>query len=465
MQPEIRHDRSVITVNQDERVNIQVVWRAPDAPPLTRSPIDVIFVIDRSGSMTGDPITSVCDAVAEVLRNLGPDDRAGVVVFGSDAEMVLPLERHVGEHAGRVVRSIRTTGSTNLSAGWLLAASMLREIRREGAVRRIVVLTDGHVNQGIVEEDRLSDLVASGRRDGVSTSLIGFGRAYQEELLGALANAGGGNDYWCEGSDAAARVFRGEFDGLASVVAQNVAVKVVPTDAVAAAGVLNDFAVTQLADGAFRVDLGDAFGGEERSVVIGLNTRPQPVGGPVEVATVELSWVSTADGFAEHSVTIPITVTAGENGIVDSAADPRVTEEVIVLEAARDRREARRRADTGDYEGAQQIAERVVDRLREVPSQSDAYFQAVAEHDAIRSRSWDASHSKQAYSSSREMSRKRMSQYRSDQPPSEPRRSASGRLIPRPPAGRPSDPGEPGSDEPGTGEPGSGEPGSGQEQA
>lgn len=442
MQPEIRHDRSVITINQDERVHVQVVWQAPDAPPLTRSPIDVVFVIDRSGSMSGAPITAVCSAVAEVLRTLGPDDRAGVVSFGSDATIVLPIGRHVGEQAARIVRSIPTNGSTNLSAGWLLASSMHRESLREHAVRRIVVLTDGHVNQGVVEEDRLSDLVAGGRRDSISTSTIGFGDQYQEELLGILANAGGGNDYWCEGSDAAARVFRDEFDGLANVVAQNVAVKVVPTAAVATAGVLNDFAVTGLDDGAFRVDLGDAFGGEERSVVIALNTRPQPVGGPVEVATVELTWVSTADGFAEHSVTIPITVTAGENGIVDSAADPRVTEEVTVLEAARDRREARRHADAGDFETAGRIMGDVVTRLEQMPSQAAAHSEALAESDAIRSRYWDASHSKRAYASSREMSRKRMSQYRSDQPSSEPRRSATGRTIPEPPDQPQADPGQ-----------------------
>ena len=72
----------------------------------------------------------------------------------------------------------------------------------------------------ITDADALSQLAASANAQQVTTSMIGFADGYDEQLLAALADAGGGNDYWCAGPDQATKVFADEFAGLASVVAQ-----------------------------------------------------------------------------------------------------------------------------------------------------------------------------------------------------------------------------------------------------
>ena len=331
MKPELSFDKTVTTVKQGDHVHTLVELTAPPAPEMERPPIDVVFVIDRSGSMSGEPIVAVREAVAGVLRQMGPNDQAGVVAFDTDASMVLPLGRHDSDKSQQRVLRMQTGSSTNMSGGWLMGHEMLRGDQSADRIRRIVVLTDGFVNQGIVSEDELATMVSIGRQSGITTSFIGFSANYQEELLGVLANAGGGNDYWCESADPATRVFQREFDGLASVVAQNVAVIIEPTEAVAVVGILNDFRVTELDNGALRVDLGDAFGDETRSVVVGFHLRPHSTAGTVEVATLRLSWVATAEGFAAHNVSIPITVTAGEAGMIDNGADPRVQAEVTLL--------------------------------------------------------------------------------------------------------------------------------------
>ncbi|MGA1570245.1 MAG: vWA domain-containing protein, partial [Ilumatobacteraceae bacterium] len=311
MQPRLSFDRTVITTNTDEQVHTLVEFTAPAAQPIDRPAIDVVFVIDRSGSMSGAPLAAVKQAVHDVIRHLGNNDRCAVVTFGSDSETVIGLDRHTDQAALQAVRNIECDGMTNLSSGWLRAVDILNGDPRPDTLRRIVVLTDGHVNRGITEHDDLGDMVTRGRGNSITTSLIGFADGYDEELVGALANAGGGNDYWCEGADAAGAVFDTEFDGLGRVVAQNVTIEVRPTPAVAVAGVMNDFAVTPLSDPAFRVDLGDAYGDETRSVLLAFNTRPQPAGGTVEVAQLTLSWVDVTSDFAAHTVTVPITVTAG----------------------------------------------------------------------------------------------------------------------------------------------------------
>ncbi|MGA0971657.1 MAG: vWA domain-containing protein [Ilumatobacteraceae bacterium] len=422
MQPRLSFDRTVITTNTDEQVHTLVEFTAPAAQPIDRPAIDVVFVIDRSGSMSGAPLAAVKQAVHDVIRHLGNNDRCAVVTFGSDSETVIGLDRHTDQAALQAVRNIECDGMTNLSSGWLRAVDILNGDPRPDTLRRIVVLTDGHVNRGITEHDDLGDMVTRGRGNSITTSLIGFADGYDEELVGALANAGGGNDYWCEGADAAGAVFDTEFDGLGRVVAQNVTIEVRPTPAVAVAGVMNDFAVTPLSDPAFRVDLGDAYGDETRSVLLAFNTRPQPAGGTVEVAQLTLSWVDVTSDFAAHTVTVPITVTAGASGTTDSGADPRVVDEVRILEAARDRREARRLADDGDTDAARRLLNRASDGLASVSgfASRTARTEIREDLDALEANAWSGMHSKRAYSTTREMSRKRSSSFRNAQPDDNP---------------------------------------------
>ncbi len=93
------------------------------------------------------------EATCNLLRLLGPNDRLGVVVFDDEAEMVLPLATHDLDEASARVRSVVSGGSTNLSGGWLKGLEMLSGDVRPKALRRIIVLTDGHANVGITDSD------------------------------------------------------------------------------------------------------------------------------------------------------------------------------------------------------------------------------------------------------------------------------------------------------------------------
>jgi Ca-activated chloride channel homolog len=249
MKPSVKFDRTLVTVLVDEVVHVMLELTAPPAVPVERAPLDVVVVLDRSGSMSGPPLASVTAATAQLLRLAGPDDRIGVVAFDDEVQLVLPLAHHEPEIAARAVLAIDSRGSTNLSGGWLKGLEMLTGAPRPEALRRIILLTDGHANAGITGADQLVPLIKSGYRQGVTTSCIGFDDGYDEQLLAALADGGMGNEYWCAGPDQAAQVFADEFGGLASVVAQNVSVEITPSDAVAATAVLNEFPITDLPNG------------------------------------------------------------------------------------------------------------------------------------------------------------------------------------------------------------------------
>jgi Ca-activated chloride channel homolog len=410
LKPTVKFDRTLVTVLVDEVVHVMLELAAPPAVPVERAPLDVVVVLDRSGSMSGAPLTSVTAATAQLLRLAGPDDRIGVVAFDDDVQLVLPLAHHEPDLASRAVLAIDPRGSTNLSGGWLKGLEMLTGATRTEALRRIIVLTDGHANAGITGADQLVPLIKSGYRQGVTTSCIGFDDGYDEQLLAALADGGMGNDYWCAGPDQAAQVFADEFGGLASVVAQNVSVEITPSAAVAATAVLNEFPITDLPIGV-QVALGDAYGGERRKLVAKFHLRPVNVAGPIEVATLTIRWAATAGDVALHTVTVPIVVTAGDVSDGDPGAAPEVIDEVLRLEVARARRDARDAAERGDYGTASLRLATGADLLASMSAPMSEIIELRRDSAALIEGTWSPEASKRNFARSRSVSKGRRTDY------------------------------------------------------
>jgi CBS domain-containing protein/uncharacterized protein YegL len=211
MKPTVSFDRTVITVVDNDIVHLLVELEAPPAPDSERQPLDVVLVLDKSGSMSGEPLRSVKAATEHFLRLAGPDDRVGVVAFDNTADLVLELATHQFDTAAAQIRNIYTGGSTNLSGGWLKAIEMLEASARPEALRRVIILTDGQANVGETDPDRLASIAASARSRSITTTTIGFGGGYDEKLLATIADAGTGNDYWCAGPDHAPKIFNDEW--------------------------------------------------------------------------------------------------------------------------------------------------------------------------------------------------------------------------------------------------------------
>jgi len=87
-------------------------------------------------------------------------------------------------------------GSTNLAEGWLRGAEQVASHLAAEGVNRVLLLTDGLANVGITDPAQLAAHAAQLRKRGVATSTIGVGEDFDESLLQALADAGGGHFYF-----------------------------------------------------------------------------------------------------------------------------------------------------------------------------------------------------------------------------------------------------------------------------
>jgi Ca-activated chloride channel family protein len=372
MKPHVRLDHSIIIAREDETINALVELAAPSAPSLERPPLDIALVLDRSGSMEGRPLDSVRRAVLELLRVAGPDDRIAVVTFDTSVDVVLPLEHHDATAVAGRVRAIHSGGSTNLSAGWLKGVEVLSAGKRDKAIARVVILTDGHANAGVTERDALCTMVRGATDHGITTSLIGFADGHDEEIIAALADAGRGNDYWCAGPDQALNVFTAEFAGLASVVAQNLSIEVRPTVATAAFECLNEFDTTPVPghDTYQVINIGDAYGDEVRRVAVRFALRPVTTTDEVLIAELVVRWASTVGSVALHELIIPVTVNSVSSDSGRPPADRYVVEHIASLEAADGRRRAIEAARDGRFDDARRLANEAARRLIDIGGDS-----------------------------------------------------------------------------------------------
>lgn len=411
MKTNVRYARRVISPQAAHHVDVAVELTAPPAEAIARPPLDAAIVVDRSGSMGGRPLEQVKAAIVSLLRNLGPDDRIAVIAFDDNVTTVLPLDRHDPVQAARRIDAIRSGGSTNLSGGWLEGLRTLTAAPREGAVRRVVTLTDGHANAGVTDRDRFSSLVHNGRGQGVTSSFIGFDDGYDEELLAALADSGGGDDYWCDGPDKAIEVFAAEFGGLARVVAQNLTVAVVPTAPVVDIGMLQDLPVVDGIAGGFTVNLGDTYGDEQRSVVLRVHVPAGLAVGRAEVAKVTLAWADVGTEVGLHSSTVPIVVTVSDDPSADDPdADPEVAVQVDRLESAKAQRDAAEAADRGEWERASELFDEAAERLVDADPAAAASLRTQSAR--VRQREWSMRNKKMHFSGSRSTMRGRPSDFR-----------------------------------------------------
>jgi Ca-activated chloride channel family protein len=346
MHADVRLSTKFLTTQNAHQVGI-LVGLAGETP-VRRAPINVALVLDRSGSMDGPPLEAAMEAARRFVGFLSPQDRLAVVTFDDEVHTVFgPAPADASALAA--IDAIAAGGSTNLSGGWLMGMRHVRAGLVDGT-NRVVLLTDGQANVGVVEVPQLVGMAKGGREARVTTTCIGFGAHFNEDLLEPMSKGGGGNYWYVERDDQMAAIFEEEISGLVALAAQNVEVEVELVHP-RAAGVsfLQSYPVQATPQGTWRVSLGDLYATGPRALGVVLHVEEVRELGAVEVARVRITADVVGEGGIEQRVVV-MPVMANLDGA--DHPEPTVESTFIRFEAARAREEAVRRADGGDFGGA-----------------------------------------------------------------------------------------------------------------
>ncbi|KAL9165631.1 hypothetical protein ABFS82_06G182400 [Erythranthe guttata] len=145
-------ERQVVAAS--ESVSLFTVLVKLKGPPLSaearssrRAPIDLVTVLDVSGSMHGNKLSLLKRAVNFVIDELGPSDRLSIVSFNCQARRMFRLSRMTDagrRNAKLAVDSLCASGQTNIVEGLKKGAQVLEERRYKNPVSSIVFLSDGN---------------------------------------------------------------------------------------------------------------------------------------------------------------------------------------------------------------------------------------------------------------------------------------------------------------------------------
>ncbi|NOR79965.1 MAG: VWA domain-containing protein, partial [Methyloprofundus sp.] len=171
---------------------------------------DIIVVLDRSGSMSGaNKMPYAKAAIKDLLSRLNEQDRFALVSFSNNAIVHSSLEAidtARREQLLTTVNNIQVGGGTNIGEGLSQAVKLLKG-NQQNRASKVLLLSDGQVNQGITDLPGLNKIVSQITQQESVLSSIGMGLDFNETLMSSLADYGMGSYAYLENLSGLSNIF------------------------------------------------------------------------------------------------------------------------------------------------------------------------------------------------------------------------------------------------------------------
>ena len=213
----------------DEAKLLLIGLKAEEIQQEERPPLNLVFLIDVSGSMfSRDKLPLVQESFTMLTDTLNENDRISIVTYAGGDEVV--LEGTSGADKERIkdaINSLEAGGSTYGEAGINRAYELAEEYFIKKGNNRVILATDGDLNVGISSENELISLIEDKRESGVYLSVLGFGSGnLKDDRMEALADHGNGNYSYIDSRLEAEKVLVQEMTGTLYTVAKDVKIQV-----------------------------------------------------------------------------------------------------------------------------------------------------------------------------------------------------------------------------------------------
>ena len=354
-----------------QKLPVLVRIQAPDAPVCDkgiRKPYHLSLIIDRSGSMSGEPLHEALRCARHIIDRLAPTDVASLAIFDDRVKMLVDaVAVGDGKKFHAALMHIRSGGSTNLHGGWKAGAGSLLPDAAAAAMARVILLSDGNANVGeTTETEAIAALCQEAATKGVTTSTYGLGRNFNEDLMVGMAKSGQGNHYYGDTAADLFEPFGEEFDLISNLHSRHVKLALGAPDGVKMT-LLNDYPV-EAREGFPLIRLPDIPYGAEAWAIVELEI---PAGLALDSGNQLLQVGITASTPEEEPIAFPeasLALKALSPAAWDAVLpDPLVVGRLAELAVAQLLVQARMAADSGDWEAIDRMLADARQRYAQFP--------------------------------------------------------------------------------------------------
>jgi Ca-activated chloride channel homolog len=328
----VRHamSRDNVPVSETEQMVAALVEiKGGSAEVFGARPANVALVLDRSGSMDGEKLDRVKEAVGYVMDHMKDEDLVSITIFDDMVETLVSSRRAKDRDEIKAkIGSIIARGGTQISDGLRAGLEEIRKGYAKERVNSILLLTDG---QTWDDEDACLIAADEAAKENISITSIGIGEDWNEKLLLQLADRSRGNSHWIENPISILDAFQQEVDGLQAVAATNLTLTarmgegVKPIKVYATVPMIVDLSTKAVSGDSFEVKLGSLDGTRGQTVLLEMRL-PGGKNGPFRVGRIEVAYDDPAGG-PRRSVASDLSVVFTR----DAAAASKVNAEVMNL--------------------------------------------------------------------------------------------------------------------------------------
>ena len=337
-------------------------------------PLNLVLVIDKSGSMAdSDKMSRVKEGLQTMLGKLRPEDVISIVTFDTTAQVLYPASRiGDGYSLRRAIDCLAPGGSTNIHGGLMLGYAEAKKHFRKDGTNRVILLTDGIANTGVVDPRRIAANSSEYNGQGIDLSTIGVGLDLNNDLLRTLARSGRGLYHFISDYKDINKVFVNEVQSLVSSVAKRVEVSIEYGSGLRVEKIYGY--APRYGNGTVSVVLDDMNNGLTQVVMAKFRTDSVKSVMPVKV---RLSYFDVKRRCMIEEVQ-ELRLVPAENDLCDLLADVEVKKNYTIAELANSLFEMTGLARRGHYSQAQNILDASVSTAyRRYPNMEDQDIQFI----------------------------------------------------------------------------------------
>ena len=363
-------NKSFIPVTNTQQLVYALIEIQPqDVISQTRMGLNFGFVLDHSGSMRGDKIDRLQDAVRLALSKMAPNDLVSITIFNDSADVIAdggPLANQ-GNLADKISR-IRAGGGTQMSRGMSLG---LREVYHQYTAERVsklLLLTDG---QTYGDESQCAKLAKEAGDHHIPIEALGLGDDWNEKLLDQIASLSGGDSDQIASPDEIVPLFAQSVERSQKAIIRNALLVmrliagVTPRQVWQVTPVIANLGYSPIGESDVQVDLGEMDAVSGKSVLVELLIPPRQVG-RYRIAQTQVTYDLPIQNITGASVRSDIVINFTGDPLEAQRYDARIMNLVERITAYKLQTRAMNDAQAGDITGATQKLRAAATRLLEL---------------------------------------------------------------------------------------------------